>query len=234
MKIIRNTSVIYIISGLILAINCYAADVMVVKNEKHEGSFQGYKDGTFSFKTSKGKVIKVDRKQVTRLELKKPVSVSTTLKGKNKSQSMMLKKYGTMKFTFVENKKDKALLYHNILEISTGGSGGGSMGGGAVAAQGSSSLADKLYSVSSLLARDDLSEEQSRVAQEYDTAKNNWKDFVEESSRMQKEMEQSKGQRREELLNKLRYRKNEEQPVKNALINATKALLETFPQYKEQ
>jgi hypothetical protein len=43
-------------------------------------------------------------------------------------------------------------------------------------------------------------------------------------------MDKQTGVKREELLNKLRARKNEEQPLRKALISAYKALADAFPE----
>ena len=86
-----------------------------------------------------------------------------------------------------------------------------------------------LYDVSGLEGRADLTDAQNAALERYKAAKAKYSGYVSESSRIVAEMDRSRGQHRERLMDELRLRKQDEQPVKNEYRAATSALMSQFP-----
>ena len=80
-----------LIAGIMTAVAVHA-DVMVTKKATHKGSFVGYRDNTFTFRTDKGQVLTESRTNVKKLECDKPRDVTLTVERKPPA-SMKLVKY---------------------------------------------------------------------------------------------------------------------------------------------
>jgi hypothetical protein len=74
-----------------------------------------------------------------------------------------------------------------------------------------------------------MSESQRSTLAKYKIARKRYDAFLSESTAMVREMDRASGQRREQLLTKLRIRKNQEQPIRLEMSGAHKSLLAAFP-----
>ncbi len=210
-----------------LSAHVCAADVMVARGKRHSGTFRGYSKNMFQFRTTEDKTVHESRVRVTQLTLDRPLAVDVLRKGKNRHQRMELKKYQAMKFTFLERGRAKRIAAHDITEILVQ-QDSGPMGGQPVATD--TSNTPTLYDVEPIKSRTDLTAQQSQALTRYEAAKNQYEQFRRESSRLVSQMDRSTRANRAALLAQLRVRKEEEQPIKNKLRQATAALLSSFPE----
>ena len=210
-----------------LAVAAVGSDVMVVKNVTHEGTFEGFEKNIFRFQTAEGEFLKEKRGKVSRLELAEPCKVTLLRTGKKESEPGLFKKYERLKFIFDENGKDKAEFANSIKKITVlrdpepavNGRGGGG-GNGSV----------EFIDVGPLEEREGLSAAQSAALQQYKAASAKYRAFVDTSTALVGQMDGAAGGERDRLLNQLRLRKNEEQPLKSAFNTATAQLLAKFPE----
>lgn len=214
----------------------HAADTMVVASETHTGTFEGYRQNRFLFRTESGTLLQEVRGRVSELKLGQPCKVTFARTGRKKREPAHLKTYAHMKFTFEDGGREKVVPAFNIREITVqrDESGGaakpddGAKPGGAPDKPGVFTT----YDVRPLASRSDLTGPQSAALKRYETAKSRYDAFLKESTRLVTEMDRAKGAQREKLLNELRTRKNQEQPIKKELDGATAALLSAFPWLK--
>jgi hypothetical protein len=75
--------------------------------------------------------------------------------------------------------------------------------------------------------------DQQAILNRFTAAKKTFDAFLAESIAMVQEMDKLKGPKREELLNKLRLRKDAEQPLRRNLISTYKALVAAFSEQDE-
>jgi len=75
---------------------------------------------------------------------------------------------------------------------------------------------------------------QVKAYNRYKTARTTYDSFLAKSAEMVKLLDRSTGPAREDLLNKLRLRKNEEQPIAGELRKAQAELLAAFPEIKRE
>jgi hypothetical protein len=223
----KRLSICLVLGAVCVAAAAGAADVMVVKKREHKGTFEGFHKNKFYFRTAGGGNLKKARGQVTKIVLEKPREVSVLLSRKKQTETKLLVKYDKRMFTFKEDGKNKNVFASGVKEISVAmaapaGPGGVQRGGGAGAPEAT-------YDVAPLEQRDDLTEAQTAALQRYKAAKQKYRDFLNESSAIVARMDQTKGARREELLNILRTRKNDEQPILNELRSATAVFERAFP-----
>jgi len=211
--------------GIILAVAVTATalgDTLTTKKGTHNGAFEGYRDSEFTFRTDKGQVIREMRVNVKKLECEKPKQVILSVERKPPA-SAMFKKYEKLKFTFEEKGRKRTVFSRTVESITvtqTGaGQGRGSKGGGAL----------PMFDVSRLEKAPDITAAQKAAVERYKTAKAQYSTFLAQSSAMVVEMDKARGARRENLMNQLRMRKQDEQPIKNEYRTAMSALLQAFP-----
>ena len=75
---------------------------------------------------------------------------------------------------------------------------------------------------------------QSKAYNRYKVARETYNAFLTKSAEMVKAMDKSTGSSREDLLNKLRLRKNDEQPIASEMKKAQEELLAAFPEIKRE
>ena len=197
-------------------------DTLETKKGTRKGVFEGYRDSQFSFRTDKGQLINEARVNVKKLECDKVCQVILAVERKPPA-SALFKKYEKLKFTFEENGRKRTVFSRTVESITvtraTEGQGRGARGGGAL----------PMFDVSRLEKAVDITPAQKAAVARYKAAKERYGAFLAESSTMVARMDQARGRQREELLNQLRMRKQDEQPIKNEYSAASSALLQAFP-----
>jgi len=208
-----------------------AEDKLFLKgNEEHTGRLESYKNGKFNFKPDGKTPIHELRTFTEKLVMDPPaVAVVTHKTKREKIEGMKLKRYEKGAFVFDKDGKEVKILAMQISTIEIQMSGGGWGGGGAS----SSEVGDLQVDMKALAAwmnENETTPEQKKAFDDYKSARAAYDSFQAESSRLIDAMDNATGAAREQLLNDLRIRKNEEQPILNALGSAEKALLATFPE----
>ena len=204
-------------------------DQLVLTGQVKEGTFQGFDNGRFQFATAKGRFMKEQAGRVTKLALDKPQKVSYVTSDGKKEEAVELKGYEKRAFTF--SKKGAADVKVPQMKMKTiellfeGGEGEGDAGGGR-------------YPIPAVdlnsLAGADITPGQQAVIDEFVKAKKVFDDYFAESAAMVAAMDKATGTKREDYLNKLRQRKNDEQPLRKALLAAYNAIADAFPEPAEE
>lgn len=225
MKIFYKICLVYIC--LVLTGLPAGADVIRKPMGEEQGTFTEYSNSKFILKTDKGKSVEVPKASVRELILDEPVKVTLLRKGKSGRESAELLGYDKLQFKLKQKNRKISLsaMYITSLKAQRPVSGGG-MGGGAV---GSGDTAIPAIDTSEF-DESVMTESQKSALATYNTVRRRYDAFLTESSAMVAEMDRAGGQRREELLSKLRIRKNQEQPVRLEMSAAHKALLAAFPE----
>ena len=195
----------------------------MVKKTEYKGTFEGYQDGAFLFRTADGILLKERKSGVRELKLGEPCSIGLVTSKKKDSEWVVLKQYKSMKFVIEDGDKEKKIYGNTFKKITIHhpdeGGGGGGVGLGM----------PELIDTSGVEARDDLTPAQTAALTQYKAAKAEWEQFLEESTALMKAADQVQDAKRMELMEKLRERKNEEMPIRTRLNGATKTLLAAFP-----
>ncbi len=215
-----------ITAAMLLSAETYSyADVIKKAMGEEKGTFSEYKNNKFILKTDNGRTIEVPKASARELILDEPVSVSLLRKGKSKPENAQLIGYGKLQFKLKQNKKDISLsaMYITSLKAQVpmaASETGGAVGGGdtPIPAIDTSEFDEGA-----------MTETQKSALSGYRTARKRYDAFLSESTALVREMDRSGGQRREELLTKLRIRKNQEQPVRLEMSAAHRSLLAAFP-----
>lgn len=211
----------------ILAITQYvSADVIVIGDARHEGTFTGFDNNNFEFDLKDGKKLKTNRTKVKALELSKPAKVSFEERGKKETEETQLLRYEKFKFIFQENGKEIGVIGSQVKNITKALVFEGTGGGGTSSTEIPS--APPLVEFSGM-ENAELTPVQKTTLAAYKAARANYEKFLAESTALVKEMDASEGERREALLNKLRARKQDEQPLLSVLQKATADVLAAFP-----
>jgi len=202
-----------------------SADTLTVGSKELDGVFEGFAGRKFLFRTRDGKLHRQDRGSVRSLKLDKPREVDLFLSASRKSEKAHLLGYDKMSFTIQRNGRESKLsgmrVYKMEMEVP--------MFDDAAAARGRGTGPIPPLDLSGVEGAS-LTAEQSRALAAYKSARREYDAFLAESSRLVKEMDAATGAKRDELLNRLRRRKAEEQPVTRALQKAESALLAAIPE----
>lgn len=204
------------------------ADQLVLTGQTKEGSFQKYENGRFEFVTTKGRFLKERAERVTKLVLSSPMKVVYLTTGSKKEDSAELKGYEKKTFTFTKKDQEATVALSKVKTIERAfeeGEGGDGDGG-------SKSPIPEIDVDS--FAGDDLTPAQQSALDGFKAARKKYDDFVAESSALVVEMDKQTGAKREALLNELRERKNDEQPLRKALTAAYNRLADAFPEPSEE
>ena len=200
------------------------ADTMTVGTKTYEGEFKGFENNQFNFKPEKGKEIRENRTKVKKLALDKPLKVSYEKRGKKPEEGVELLRYEKFKFVFKKDGKERKVLGNGIQKISVAWSGGNGFG---LPSMERPKVPEPIDFQG--IEGADLTPAQETALAAYKAARGAYDKYVNESSAMVTAMDASAGKRREELLNDLRIRKQDEQPLRNALQQATNDALAAFP-----
>ena len=200
------------------------ADVIKTTMGEEKGTFSEYSSSKFILRTEKGDV-EVPKASARELVLEKPVPVSLLRKGQSKPENAELIGYDKLQFKLKQDKKEVSLsaMYITSMRASIASSGGE---GGEVVGSGD----EPIPAINtSDIDESSLTEAQKSSLATYRAVRKRYEEFLSISSAMVAEMDRSAGPKREELLNKLRIRKNQEQPVRIEMSGAHKSLLAAFP-----
>jgi hypothetical protein len=216
----------------------HANDTLIMKgNKTYEGIFQNFKNDRLYFQPKAGKSINVPRSFAEKLALEPPSQVTVTPRGKKKIGDMKLKGYEKSNFLFEKNGEEISMPASQISFIEMGlDFGRGANGPAGQDADdnddGNKPLVIDLKELSAWMKEGTPTPEQTKAFEHYKTARITYDDFVEKSAIMVKAMDKATGATREDFLNKLRKRKNDEQPLLGELKKAEKELFAAFPEIK--
>ena len=208
--------------ALVMLASAACGDQLVLGGQTKEGTFQGYENGRFFFANKRGRLMREQAIRVTKLVLSSPMRVVYVTKDGKAEEIADLTGYEKKAFTFDKKGQQVVVPQAKMKEIGRseeGGEGGGDGG---------------RYPVPEVdldsFAGDNVTPAQQAALDRYKTAKKKFDDYVADSTALVKEMDAATGAKREALLNQLRQRKNEEQPLKKDLIAAYNALADLFPE----
>jgi len=201
--------------------------------KNYQGTFQGYNRDKFHFQPDSGKMVHELRSFAEKLVIDPPALVTVTPKGKKKIEDMKLKGYEKSTFVFERNGQEIPMQGMQISTIEMGLDF--NRGAGASADDDDADnkpLRINLNDLSEFVKEANCTPEQTKSFERYRTARITYDSFLETSSAMVKSMDKTTGTVREDFLNKLRKRKNDEQPLLGELKKAEQELLTAFPQIK--
>jgi hypothetical protein len=212
---------------LVLAAVCAPGDQLVILGQApKEGTFQGFENGRFLFLPANGKFMKEQSSRVSKIVLPTPGKASYQTTDGKTEQEAAFKGYEKGKFVFVKDGKEVLIPALRMKQLeptfeSEGGVGGdGGVGSYPIPKVDLSSIGD-------------VTPDQQAILDRFATAKKAFDDYLTASIAMKEEMDKLKGPKREELLNKLRLRKDAEQPLRKDLRTAYKALVSAFSEQDE-
>ena len=204
-------------------------DQLMVTGQTKDGTFESYSDGRFHFQTTKFKSVKEQAIRVSKLVLSQPLTVAYMTTDAKEPEPAVLKGYDKRLFTFEKDGKDFTIpqaKMKSIEPMEENGNGGGGGGG--------DSGDPSQYPIPevdlSIFDGMELTPAQQTTLTKFKTSKKTYDAFYDKNTTMVKEMDQLTGAKRIDLLNQLRLRKGEEQPLRKDLIAAYKALAAAFPQ----
>ena len=213
---------------LVITATVSLGDQLTMGKIVKDGALQGFEKNKFRFFTSKGKFVNEQASRVTDIKLEKPKKCTYLTSTAKKEERGILKSFTKDKFTITpegKNAKDVIIPVSKMkkLEISLDSGTSGSAGGG-------SGNAYPIPNVDLKAFTGEFTPEQQKVMDAFVAAKKAFDDFATASSAVVDEMNTSTGAHREELINQLRKRKIDEQPLRKDLVAAYNALAEAFPE----
>lgn len=215
-----------IILSTFITIRLAQADILVTATDQHKGTFRGFEKDHFVFFTENGDELRMPRSSVRVLVMEPAREVEVTRTGRKTADMETLAGYEKMKFCVIQGGRTNQVMGTAIAAIVVPEyQGQKAFGNGAADAP----RAPRAFDISMLEALPDLSPERKAVLENYKEARRRFDAFVKESSALVAKMDRATGLEREKLLDVLRSRKNEEQPLKRALERATADLLAAFP-----
>ncbi len=185
-------------------------------------TFQGFDSGRLLIVSSKGRLSKEAPSRISRVILSKPLRVNYITSDGKKEEAALLKGFERQQFQLVKDGKESGVPAQKMKTIDIIGEDGGE--GGVV---GRYPVPD--VDVNALLGAK-ATPAQMKAVDRFLAAKKAYDDFVAESSVLVGQMEKAQGVKRAALLNELRMRKNQEQPIKTELVDACSALSDVFPE----
>jgi hypothetical protein len=217
---------------LIIALFASASfgDQLMMGSITKEGSFQGFEKGKFRFYASKGnKLMNEQASRVTTIVLSKPKKCTYLLSSGKKEEHGFLKGFDKDKFMIAATAQDDSavipLRKMTKLDINPETSAGGKSGSGD---------GYPIPSVDLSAFTGNFTPDQQKAMDNFKAAKKVFDDFVKESASMVSQMDSATGSAREDLINQLRKRKVDEQPLRKELVAAYNALMSAFPEKPEE
>jgi len=202
------------------------SDQLVVSGQPKKGTFQGYESSKFQFMTAEGRFLKEPVARVAKLILDKPQRATYQATDGKPEETALLKGFDKRAFTFEKGGKDVTLPQNKVKAIELLGEEVP-----VVAGAGAEFIGGR-YPIPRMdldaLAGGQLTPAQQATLAKFKDAKKAYDEFVGQSTAMVQDMDKQTGARRETLLNQLRMRKGEEQPLKNALIASYRSLTDVF------
>jgi len=219
------------ISVLAAAFSCAAlcagrADVLRTATDEYKGEFRRFEKDHFVFATEKGDELRLPRSSVRCVLMQPPREVEIARSGGKTTEQETLAGYDKMKFCLIEGGRTNMVLATAISGIRVPQP---ELQAGVERASDDAPRAPRTFDVSALETLPDLTPDRKAVIDKYKEARGRFDAFVKESAALVARMDRATGPDREKLLDALRSRKNEEQPLKRALERATADLLAAFP-----
>jgi hypothetical protein len=209
--------------SLALWIPCAAADVLVVGSKHHRGQFAGFRDGGFFFTNEAGETTKYTRSAVNSLTLETPCEVRMFRVNKAAEETAVLQGYKRGNFALDMDGAQRQLPGLHVKSMETARSADPAAGGS------DAPRVRAAIDISALENAPSLTPQQKEALDRYRQARRAYEAFVAASTAAVEEMNKATGALREALLNDLRQRKGEEQPITQELRAAEKALWDAFP-----
>lgn len=200
------------------------ADVIVIKTKQHKGLFEKFEKNVFYFRTDSGQVLQEDKGTVSRLDLEPPCTISLLAGTTKIPEQAQLKQYKGMKFFIVTDNGEKTVFASSVKEIIAERPMADN-GNGAV----DQPTIPRAIDLTDLENNPANTPQQTAAIEAYKTARQKYEQFIQENTNLIAQMDKAKGPAREKMLDQLRLRKNQEQPFKVELQNATKGLRVAFP-----
>lgn len=216
--------VVFITMLLIVAASA-SADVLIVGKTRYKGTFRGFENNSFEFDLQDGNSLKKNRSMVNSLELEKPVKASYLERGKKTVEDVEFLGYDKLKFLFSDNSKEIGISGSVMKNITVSWSYSGGDGG---LPSSETPTPPPLLDLSKIEGAQ-LTPEQQTALSAYKAARAEYDKYLAESTALVKQMDASKNEKREQLLSKLRIRKQDEQPILASLQQATDNILAVFP-----
>jgi hypothetical protein len=211
---------------------CYCAparaDVLNIGSKTQNGILEGYDGRSFQFRDEKtGKVQAISRTSVKDLKLDKPRKAEVEVMGKKKTETMLMAGYAKGTFLFINQGEKTTISGMNVKNIK--------LEYVSQFGRPSDPVPESVQQISDadinrLLGQPDLRDDQKAALKQYQEARNKHRQFVAESSAMVAKMDTLTGSERQATLNKLRLRKEAEQPLKRDLEASQQALTAAFPE----
>lgn len=202
------------------------ADELVVGGGAHQGTFEGLANGTVQFVTSKGRFMKEQPTRISRLTVTSSNKATYVTSEKKDPETAVFKGFEKLKFIFEKDGKE-VIVHHTKMkkiDIEYESKGNGTDDGIA-------QIQPLDISAIEQSAKDGLlTPAQIAILDCYKAARAAYDAFLAKSTELRNKMDAATGAAREDLLNQLRTRKNEEQPIKKALLEAQSALMSAFPE----
>ncbi len=218
-----------VLFGMILLLSAAAAcgDTITVNRKEHEGEFERFENGRFTFNIPFGETLEFPASSVSELKLDQPCSVSVESSAGSVADNLTLFRFWRAAFDFEHNGVKKSAYAMKVKRILVRKQKAETRQTRPV----SSDIAfpREFADISKLEHRTDLPSRQTAALKDYVVARDHYKAFFVESSRLVSAMDSATGDRRLEILTALRTRKNDEQPILQALDQAEEILLAAFP-----
>jgi hypothetical protein len=172
------------------------------------------------------------RLNVYELSLEQPRMADVVMAGKPKPEQLLLKGYANGRFVFSIGGKDQNIVGMDVrsirpLPVSSSAPAAAAAPGGS---QGVPMQQIPDRDIQTLLGRPGLTPDQKRILEEYKAAKAEYNKFQSESSALVSAMDTLTGNQRQQALNQLRLRKEQEQPVRRRMETSQQAVLAAFPE----
>ena len=212
-----------LVVGLTLGATVAAADTLVVRGHSYEGTFTSYQKNAFQFALADGKNLDEPRPQVESLTLTQPRRVMIEQAGKTLDVKLM--GYQKAKFSIVKAGKEESLFGMTVQRIVVQDEPAAAGEEGLPGAPRPRPRLD----IARVLDRRDLTPGQTAAITRCLAERKSYDAFLAESTKMVLEMDQATGKRRNTLLDALRKRRIDEQPLKRALDAAEQAVQAAFP-----
>ncbi len=216
----------WLLAACFVAVGSGRADTLTIGIRNIQGTFEGFSDDAFVFRSDKGETLRENRTNVRSLQLDAPVKVAYEMaRGGKGSQSALLKSYKGMRFVFKDGDKERTVFANHVKEIRVVRPP--PAGGGGREPDGSAFI--QPVDISKVENNPDLTAGQKAAIERYRTARARYDNFFRESSELVARMDRAEGAERIRIHQELRVRKQEEQPIINALQAATTQLYNAFP-----
>ncbi len=210
---------------LVLGTTVVSADMIEVMRKQHHGEFEKFENGKFTFDVTFEETLELKASSVTALTLDSPRPVSLLMAGKQEPMDAKLLRFYRAMFEFEIDGVKKSIYPMKVKQITVKEMEPPPSSGASTENPGPRQFVD----ISGIEHRTDLPSNQMAALKQYISARDAYKAFLAESTRLVRMMDEVAGEERQELLLKLRSRKNAEQPVLRALDEAEEALFAAFP-----